>query len=298
MKHLGISGGGTKITGLFGAAEALILSKGYQPALISGISAGAILSLPIAMGKWQAVHAILDNLKTQDFFNKPAFSDGGKLTLAAIGRALTGKHYLGQQRALSDRIRSVIAPEEFASYQNTTHMPICLVGSVDRITGTRFYFNLKDVDYETMIKAIAASAAIPIFTEGIEMIWRGQQVHLYDGGIRDHCPTGWMLTDSPFANAISETVSLYSRPKNYILKNKSVKPGGILRVLQDYVDISNVEVSKMDEQLEDIVCKKRNIPQRKYFLPSILQGVYDTDPARLKALYEAGRDLVLNDNNK
>lgn len=293
MKHLGISGGGTKITGLFGAAEALLLDQQYQPDLISGISAGAILSLPLAMEKWEETHAILDNLKTADFFNKPAFNDRGKLTIGAIGRAISGKHYLGQQRALNDRIREVIAPEAFAQYQLNNSQPICLVGSVDRITGTRYYFNLKEVDYETMIKAIAASAAIPIFTEGIFLEWEGKTLHLYDGGIRDHCPTGWVLTDSPYAEQITETVSLYSRPQDYVLKNKTRDPGGVLRVLQDYVDISNVEVSKMDEQLEDLICKKRNIPQRKYFLPSIMESVYDTDPNRLQQLYQAGRQVVL-----
>lgn len=294
MKHLGISGGGTKITGLFGAAEALLRDQQYQPDLISGISAGAILSLPLAMGKWEATHAILDNLKTEDFFNKPAFNDRGKLTLGAISRAISGRHYLGQQRALNDRVREVISPEDFAQYQLNDKQPICLVGSVDRITGTRYYFNLKEVDYETMIKAIAASAAIPIFTEGIFLDWQGKSLHLYDGGIRDHCPTGWVLTDSPFAERITETVSLYSRPQDYVLKNKTQDPGNVLSVLQDYVDISNVEVSKMDEQLEDLICKKRNIPQRKYFLPSIMQSVYDTDPVRLRQLYEAGRQVVLD----
>ncbi len=41
MKHLGISGGGIKISGLFGAAEAIIAEKQYQPDITSGISAGA-----------------------------------------------------------------------------------------------------------------------------------------------------------------------------------------------------------------------------------------------------------------
>ncbi len=291
MIHLGISGGGTKITGLYGAAEELIRYQGFRPDLISGISAGAILSLPLAMQKWDEIAAILNNLTTRDFFNKPAIRDNGKLRPAAIWRALTGKHYLGQQRALSDRIREVIPPEEHARYQ-AGDFPICMVGAVDRITGGRLYFNLKEVSYDVMIKAVAASAAIPIFTEGIFMDWQGWKVHLYDGGIRDHCPTGWMLTDSPWANSITETVSLYSRPADYRLKDKKVYPGSVLEVLEDYVDISNLEVSKMDELLEDLICRERGISQRKYFLPSVMLNVYDVNPVRLQQLYEAGRDAV------
>lgn len=295
MKHLGISGGGTKIVGLFGVAEALMIDQSFQPDIISGISAGAILSLPLAMGKWEEIHAILDTLQTEDFFNKPPYNDRGRLTPGAILRAITGKHYLGQQRALNDRIREVISPVDFTAYQQNDSMAICIVGSVDRITGKRYYFNLKELDYNTMVKAIAASAAIPIFTEGVEMTWNGQPLHLYDGGIRDHCPTGWMLSDSSFADKITATISIYSRPKDYVLKNKTTTPGNVLDVLQDYVDISNVEVSKMDEQLEDYLSKEKGIPQHKYFLPSIMQSVYDTDPARLQQLYVAGRKLVLDD---
>jgi predicted acylesterase/phospholipase RssA len=48
MKHLEISGGGTKIAGLFSVCESIIKERGYKPDIISRISGGALLSVPLA----------------------------------------------------------------------------------------------------------------------------------------------------------------------------------------------------------------------------------------------------------
>ncbi|NNE78026.1 MAG: patatin-like phospholipase family protein, partial [Pricia sp.] len=62
MRHLGISGGGTKIAGLFGVAESIIYDRGYMPEVISGISAGAILALPLALGKREEIKTQVLNI--------------------------------------------------------------------------------------------------------------------------------------------------------------------------------------------------------------------------------------------
>jgi len=286
MQHLGISGGGTKITGLYGAAKELIQGHGYAPKVISGISAGAILSLPIALKKWTAIDRILDHLTLKTFFSHPPVKANGKLTLGAYWRLIRGKHYLGQQSALRDQLAAVISQEEYYHWCDRagTQLPAVIVGTVDRRTGARHYWDLRFYHYDAALDFICASAAIPVFTKGVFH----HHMHLYDGGLRDHNPSAWVLEHSHWADAITEHVSIYSRPKDYRLQDKPIQPSNALAVLQDYIDITNVEISKMDERMEVMLCEQKGIKYRQYFLPSIMESVYDTDPERLKALYAAG----------
>ena len=68
IKHLGISGGGTKITGLFGAAREVIENHDYYPQYYTGISAGAILAIPLALGLYDDVDSITKGMTLKTFF--------------------------------------------------------------------------------------------------------------------------------------------------------------------------------------------------------------------------------------
>jgi hypothetical protein len=46
MKHLGLSGTGARIAGIFGVAELLLLEKKYKPDVISAVSGSSFLTLP------------------------------------------------------------------------------------------------------------------------------------------------------------------------------------------------------------------------------------------------------------
>ena len=69
MRILNIAGGGTKIGGMLGVAESLINIKKIQFDVISGISSGAILSVPIALGKFEAVRNLVLDYSMKDFFS-------------------------------------------------------------------------------------------------------------------------------------------------------------------------------------------------------------------------------------
>src|SRR5687767_5122260 len=128
MKHLGISGGGTKIAGLYGVAEALLVEKKFKPDIISGISAGAILSLPLALGKFKEVKELVLNFTLDDFFSKKPVKQNGKFTLGALWRVLSGKPYLGKQGELEKKLRAIVSQEEFLAYQKDDSKPVCIVG--------------------------------------------------------------------------------------------------------------------------------------------------------------------------
>ncbi len=291
MKHLGISGGSTKIAGLTGAALEVIKTYKYNPDVISGISAGSILALPIVLGKWDMLEKAVKHLSLHDFFDVPPVNSKGKFTLHAIWRLITGKSSLGRQRNLIKRLKEFVSEVEYSQYQHSENMPIIYIGTIDFKSGSRYYFNLKDIKntYEMYLKIVLASASIPIFIEEVTMNVDGEQVHLFDGGVRDHIGTPWVLQH---VQGITESVSIYSRPEDY--KIGSWEPGNVLNVLNRYVDIVNVETSKSDEMLEDLLCETKKIKQTKIFLPTVLTSLYDTDLTRLGILFNRGREVAAN----
>lgn len=288
MKHLGVSGGGTKIGGLFGVIETLY-DKGFQPDIISGISAGALLSVPLAMRKFDEIRELVLNISLDDFFSKKPVKENGSLTLGAAWKAANGKPYLGKQDNLEKKIRSVISENDFKKYKIEQKYPVCIVGAVDFITGSRKFINLKDVDYETFPKLVNASSSLPVFTNGIKIKIDDIDTYLYDGGVRDHIATAWVLEESQFTDKITESVSVFSRPEDYKVLPSKFNDKNIIKILERYVDITNVEISKNDEYMLDKICKTKNIRNTKLFLPRIMKSTYDTNRERLLLMYKAGR---------
>jgi len=277
MKALNISGGATKIAGLFGAAEYLLKVKEYKPDVISGISAGAILSLPLALGKYQTTKERVLNFKLEDFFEKKPVNNKGKISIGAILRLITGKPAIGDQSRLKKILSEVVTKEDFIFYKTMEKFPPCIIGAVDFKDGSHVYFNCKELSYEEYLDLVLASASIPIFTNPVN--YKGKI--LYDGGVRDHIATPYILHNYP----ITENVSIFSRPKDYKTSNLNWKPTDVLSVLNRYIDIVGIEVSKNDEDISTLYCEKHNIKNYNIYLNSIMESLYDTDPNRLQKLY-------------
>lgn len=299
MKHLGISGGGTKIAGLFSAAETILVEKNYQPDIISGISAGAILSLPLALKRYDAIRELVLNFNLHTFFSEAPIKENGKFRMwNALKNIVLGNPYLGRQEALEKTIRTVVSEADFAEYQTNDTYPVCIVGAVDFYSGRRVFVNLKTIpSLELALKFINASASLPLFTNGIEINvpfvdFEGKaindKVYLYDGGIRDHSPTAKVLSSSIFS--VTESCTIFSRPKNNeILNPADFKPTSVLPVLERYVEITNTEVSKNDELLEKRIIEEKGIYNHgTVFLPKIMEGVYDVNHEHIQEIYQAG----------
>jgi len=303
MKHLGISGGGTKISGLYGAAEVILVDKKYSPDIISGISAGAVLSIPLALGKFEIIKEKILNFELKTFFNVPPIKPNGKIRIwNAIKKIIGGKHYLGEQFNLEKTLSEVVDRKEYEDYQINDEYPVCIVGSVDFYTGGRVYVNLKDreITYEKFLKFVNASASIPIFTTGIRMTepfkdFEGNKIEnevlLYDGGVRDHSPSSKILESDKFN--IKETCTIFSRPDDFQVLPKEFIPKSILKILNRNIDISLVEVSKNDEYKEiHVIQTKKIVNHKTIYLPRVMNNFYDVDKNKLKQLYEEGRLLA------
>jgi hypothetical protein len=81
---------------------------------------------------------------------------------------------------------------------------------------------------------------------------------------------------------------VFSRPKDFKVLPEEFDDKNVISILSRYVDITNVEISKNDEQQLDEICAAQRIRNIKLYLPRVMKTVYDTDPDRLKQIYEAG----------
>jgi predicted acylesterase/phospholipase RssA len=284
-KLLNLSGAATKIGGLYGVAEALMVDKAIEYDVITGISSGALLSVPLAMGKFEALRSLVINFGLKDIFDSPPVNKEGKLTLKAMARVAMGKLGLGTQNNLALTLSKVITEQDFKKYREGDYARV-YIGAVDYISGSKVVFDVKSMGYGDYIKAVIASSSIPVYVDPVVM---GDKA-LYDGGVRDHIMTRWALDNLE----VTECTSIYSRPQDF-----EPKPGYKLKsaidVIKRTLDIMMVELSSGDEKEEVDKCEALSIPRKAYYLPRLMDSQYDTDKAKLKLLYELGRKQVINE---
>ncbi len=276
-----ISGGSTKIAALAGASIYTLRDYGYEPDYICGVSAGGILAVPLALGMYDEVERLVKDFDYDDIFSIKPVTAKGKITLNAIWRIITGKQSLGAQDNLITTVSELIPEHTFERYQKNNFAP-CFLGMVDFKTGGRTYLNMKNVPYHVFLSAVKATSSIPVFVESVKMPWDG---YYYDGGVRDHIGSHWLMENCQ----MDEHISLYSRPEDYNITEMDWKPKNVYTVLQRTLDIMSVEISKNDELKEDVIAEHRNIHNRKIFMPYILTDqAYEIDSAKLKEWYEIG----------
>lgn len=294
MKVLNISGGGTKVIGLFGAAESLYKENDWQADVITGISAGAIIALPIAMGKWEESKELLFNLQYKHFFKHVPVNSNGSLRIWSvfkfIFKLITFQHpnSIGDFSNIEKTLKKLISREEFNMWQKKSRTDVW-VGSVSFSDGSRQYVNLRKVDYDYAFKAIRASASIPIFCQPVQLFDHvNNQYHwCYDGGVRDFIASTWVVKH--YGNGVTEMVDIYSKPmNNKILTYSHKRVSGLLKILNGVISIMQVEISKGDEMLTKEVAFHKGIFYRSIYLPVVLEHVYDTNKSRLKLLYQYG----------
>jgi len=278
---LSLSGGATKFIGLVGAAQGVI-SAGYKPTDIIGVSSGAIASVPAAMGLWlQAANKGL-HLTLDDIFSIVPVNEDGGYTWQAIYRLITGKNSLGKQR-IQELVSEVISEELFSDYVLGDY-PTCWAATVCMETAELVVWNLKEQSYQRYLDIVAASAAIPIATEGIVI----DGYTYFDGGLREHAASSYLLSPG-----VNKCVTIYSRPEDPFCKSTNWNRN-LLSVHKRTLDILQGELSISDAIIENLTCKAYGIELFQVYLPRVLESLYDVDKERLKKLYEISYKLGTN----
>lgn len=284
MIHIGLSGGASKIAGLQGALKYLMRDKGIRPRIISGVSSGALLALPAALGKFKELDKLVQEFTLDDIFSKSPYNKRNKISLRAILRAVRGKNSLGVMGNLEKTIRSLVSEKEFKDYKRDSKYARVVTMSVDFVTGKRVFAEAKNLSYEDWIKHTMASAAIPGLAEPVLI----DDMVLYDGSIRHHNISSYVMQTF----AVSTNYSIYSRPKDLShLREKGRNPKDIVEAGGRSADIMLYQISKQDEIDERQIAIIKNIKYNyQIFVPSVLTGLFDIDKSKLRLLYSKGMD--------
>lgn len=246
MKVLNIQGGGTKIIALGGMAITLLRDLKHEVNLIGGVSAGAFLSLPLALGKYDELENVLKTLTLDKMFDIKPFRKNGAISFRGLLRLLGGKKSIGRLGNARKMLQSIVSENEFNDWvkdENRINVNVCYV---DFKSGKRELLDLSTMCYHDAIDAIIASASVPIFCEPIDI-----SSHIaFDGGVRD--TTTSLLIFDKYKDTISDVYTLYANPKNHSTKNKWDFKGyfKIYSILARSLDIMMVEVSKNDMLME------------------------------------------------
>lgn len=292
MKGLSLSGGSTKIAGIAGSALNICETHRYKPDYITGISAGAILALPLALGLYDEIRHIVQTLEPSDVFSVKPLSDSGAPTFRASARLICGKQSLGKQENLIDTIKGIVTEERFNQYKNNSKTPRIFIGAVDMRTGSRQYFDIKKGSYSDYLKAVDASSAIPVFVESVEMndveTYAGKQLKksfFMDGGMRDNIGSHWLMENYD----ITHHVSVYSRPQKFTLtESESWTPSNVPSMLTRSLEIVNAEKSKNDEFKENVLAKLKGVKTKQVFL-DIVEGInYNMNHEELQRWFSEG----------
>lgn len=288
MKHLGLSGAGFAIPGIAGAAYELI-QRGYKPDIISGVSSGAILGfiLTYSNDPLSVIENNITNFTAKDVFDTPPLNNKGRLTFMGIFNLIT-KGYFSTKGALEKTLMKYVTEEEFYCKQNNFNTPDFYVLCVDLIKGKRIVKNLRDLNYQEAVSTVVASASIPLFTKPLKT----DENLLVDGGVRNHILTPWILENFN----ITETWSVYSRPKDFFKEVQLNDVSSSIEVLIRVVEIMQFELSKSDEQISELLCTKKGLTNNCIYLDRILKNVYQEDRVLAKKLYELGKSLVKEKN--
>ncbi|MBL4624285.1 MAG: patatin-like phospholipase family protein [Flavobacteriales bacterium] len=289
MQALSLSGGSTKIAGIAGAAVTICQIHGYHPKYITGISAGSIIAVPLAMGMFDEIKTLTTTITSEMVFKINPLNRKGKPSGRGLRRAIVGCQSLGVQN-LKATLSKIITPDIFAEYKNGPEYAKCYLGAVEFRTGAKHYFDVKKGTHQDYLNAMAASASIPVFVESVPI--NGVTTHnqrkigqgfWMDGGTRDHVGSHWLMKQK---DDITEHISVYSRPKDFKLPDETKwVPGGVVSMLTRSLDILNTEKSKNDEFMENVVAKANNIKTRQVFLDISETIGYDMDPVKLRGWY-------------
>jgi predicted acylesterase/phospholipase RssA len=284
---INISGGGTKIGGLWGALEYIVYEKGIKPNVLTGISSGSILSYLIANNvNNDDISSIVKNYNLNTFFSESPVNKKGNVRLIQLIKLLVFKrNYLGKMNNLRKLLQNIVTEEMHYNMKIDV-----FVGSVNINTGVREIVNLRLETYENAINHIIASASIPFYTKPVKL-YNINDNYFVDGGVRDHILSSWYCEH--YVNMDDTVISIYSRPEDFNVMNDKVLTDKRFGVLMNSIEIMSLEISKKNEMIEKLLAKTKNFKHYMVFIPSVMKSVYDINPTRLANIYYKGRETAI-----
>lgn len=272
QRLLHLSGGGVK-----GVAHvALVQGLGTTDfQVISGISIGAVLAVPIALGKLASLQKIFYNVTHKTFFKVSPVGKKGNLTAQAISRALTGKDF-GDQSNLWKLYIQEVNEDDFKMFLDKGIQ--VYVGYVDMSDKRLHVVDINKGSYGDMVEAIYASASMPVFTEPVNDTW-------VDGGLA--CHNLCHRVNQRHAKPGDISISSWTRPQfeDRFYKDPGQVLGRQIPIIRQVIDTMGYFISKHDEEDNAEFCEQNGVINLQAFHPNILEDAYDVDHGRVMNLY-------------
>lgn len=299
-KLLSLTGGATKFIQLV-TAMIEVYKRGYVPTDLITISASSIAALPFVLGLHEEMVNEGTNLELSDIFKVSPVTEKGGIAAIGVLRALWSwlpgdkVHSVGVQD-VTPLITKYITEELFFKYKFGAQYPNIHTISYDPTDDEVVVINLKDVDYETALAAIAASSHIPVFTQAVEVNINNTVKDLVDGGVYTSNAAGFLIRTGYFdADDVDTLVSVYAWEKNRKLKKSTTWKKNIFN---NALRTSNGQTSGnmwYSEDHEMLTCNYYKIPRYALFLPNVIENLYEVDN---KILRKARQETLISVNEQ
>jgi predicted acylesterase/phospholipase RssA len=281
MKALAISGGSTKIAFLAGAAVELHKNNDYK--ILTGISAGSIICLLLAINELEILKDAIFSTNSEDFFRFVPVTDNDKVKIRSVIRVLMGKESLAEYR-LKDLLKDYYKPEHHEKMQNCGK--IVKIGATNLNLKQIEYCDITKVDYETALDWVVASSSIPLTTQLVKI----GQYYYTDGGVKEHVGGIEALN-----SGATELDVLFSRSEINELTEDDIawKPKNIVDVLFRVLNTMSRDISDEDEKVIYKECRITSTPLRMWFAPfTLTRSLYKMDPDLSKSWFSLGSDTI------
>jgi predicted acylesterase/phospholipase RssA len=285
-KWLNLSGGSTKGAAIAGMVTTLLMEKKFVPTGITGVSIGALLALPLLLGKHTLVRNLITSITLEQIFDNIPVTKKGSLSFSAIRRIVksffSDVHSLGTQNNLLTIYKQLVSKQEFENYKNSNLAPI-YIGVVNINVGIVEFINIKQIDYVSFLETVMASSSIPLATELVEL--KKNQFYT-DGGVAAHIGSRFVVKNFQ----VTEIINCFSVPSEvqvtpFVVTKKDLELANI--ALQVF-NIQAKNNSNLILDYVDLYSQIYNIKNTNLHTPYLLKSLYDTDSKNLSYLYEAG----------
>lgn len=292
-----LHGSSTKAAGTAGAIVEAARS-GWLPDAVIGVSGGAILAVPFALGKYDECLDYSRNVRMEDWFDVPVTNGAGKPSWAAIRRAIrsvwqaiTGKkggtYSLGVQNT-ARVLGRIVTAQDFAEYKSGNYAP-CYIVSVDWHRRKLVVRNAKELTYTEYLNAVHASACLPGATQGA--IFPNGALE-FDGGLFSQNAAWWLLENAEWAGRVTDLISVYVTPNDNELPNLET-PDNVGEAFYGALELMQNRLYEVDEANEIRLCAMLEVNRHEIRLPLVIGGgagnKYNNSPVQLEYLQRMGR---------
>ena len=276
MKHLCISGGGSEIPALAGACSR-IMKEHYDPDMITGVSSGAILTAPLALGMHETIKELSTNVSLDRVFSVEPLGRRGNISLKGILRILQGKPSIGSMGDLRRLYMDIITKEDFIQLQKCGRYVGVLVTNMNRGTGA--FVLASQVGYEDWVDYVIASASVPVFAPPVTV---GRTQYL-DGGVVMHNPSNYILNKY----SVTSMVEVYARSTAFGYHQEIKNVGNSL---ENTINHMTRAISELNSRYSVLWCKHNHTELAQVFTGNNMESLFDFNNERLEYAYLKGEE--------